>query len=97
MHSTIIDVVTDTLLRLHERHAKIPQALLLDVEREIRADWGGEWHYVPRTGEDTRAALAERDRVILADHRRGDHAELIARRHGISVRRVWQIIAALKS
>ena len=87
-----LDLISDIFQRLAERHAKIPAKVLRDVEADIRADWGGERHYIAKVGESGRAQLEARDRQIHAEHRHGDHDELIARRHGISVKRVRQIL-----
>lgn len=87
------DVITDTLERLAERR-KIPDKVLREVEADLRADWGGERTYIPKVGETGRAQLTERDRRIRADFRRGEREPLLARRHGISVRRVRQILQA---
>lgn len=85
------DIVTDTLQRLAER-AKIPAKVRAEVETEIRADWGGERVYIPKRGENDQQQLSERDARIRRDFRRGEREPLIARRHGISVKRVRQIL-----
>lgn len=88
-----LDLVADLIQRIRDKYPKLPAAVAREVEVEARADWGGERHYVPKHGESGRLQLAERDRQIHADHQRGEHDELIARRHGISVKRVRQVLA----
>ena len=86
-------LVADILERIRQKYPRLPAAVAREVELEARADWGGERHYIPKRGESGRQQLAERDRQIHAEHRRGDHDELIARRHGISIMRVRQVLA----
>lgn len=88
------DLIADILQRVRDRCKKLPAGTLEDMEQELRADWGGERHYIAKGGESGRAQLEARDRQIHAEHRHGDHDELIARRHGISVKRVRQILSA---
>ena len=88
-----LDLVADIFQRIAEKHGKLPIKVLQQVEQDVRADWGGERHYIAKVGESGKAQLAERDRQICREHHAGDHDELIARRHGISVKRVRQILA----
>lgn len=88
-----LDLVADIFHRLAAAHGKLPVKILQSVEADVRADWGGERHYIAKGGETGKAKLAERDRQIRAEHHQGDHDELIARRHYISVKRVRQILA----
>ncbi|MDR3444707.1 Mor transcription activator family protein [Dyella sp.] len=88
-----LDLVADILDRIASAHGKLPPKVLMAVEADVRADWGGERHYIAKVGESGKAKLAERDKQIRAEHRRGDHDELIARRHDISIKRVRQILA----
>lgn len=89
-----LDLVSDIFQRIAEKHGKLPAKVAQSVEEEVRADWGGERHYIAKVGESGRAQLAERDRRICADHRHGDHEDLISRRYGISKKRVRQIVAS---
>jgi Mor family transcriptional regulator len=86
------DIVADILQRIAEHHAKLPAKVVQTVEAEVRADWGGERHYIAKLGESGRAQLADRDRRICDDYRRGEHIELLSRRYGISTKRVRQIV-----
>lgn len=88
-----LDLVADIFERIAAAHSKLPARVLQAVESEVRSDWGGERHYIAKVGETGKAKLAERDERIRTEHRRGDHDELIARRHEITVRRVRQILA----
>ncbi|MEO7066264.1 MAG: Mor transcription activator family protein [Rhodanobacter sp.] len=87
-----LDLVADILERVGT-HIKLPAKVAQAVEREVRDDWGGERHYVAKVGESGKAMMAERDQRIRAEYHQGEHVELLARRHGISVKRVQQIVA----
>ena len=87
-----LDLVADILQRITQ-HAKLPIKVAQAVEREVRDDWGGERHYIAKVGESGKAQLAERDKRIRDEYRQGEHVELLARRHGISIKRVQQIVA----
>lgn len=67
------------------------------VEREVRRDWGGDRPYIAKVGEtaalETAHRIAHRNAQILRDWRNGERTALLARRYGISPRRVRQIIA----
>lgn len=88
-----LDLVADIFQRITEKHGKLPAKLANEVEQEVRADWGGERHYIAKVGESGKVQMAARDQQICREHHAGDHDELIARRHGISVKRVRQILA----
>lgn len=68
---------------------------LVRVEAQVRRDWGGERPYIAKLGEPSQRRQLERarDRQIRADYRRGEHVPLLARRYGISERRVYKIIS----
>lgn len=54
-------------------------------------DWGGERPYIGKGGQ---RAMSRRDAAIWRDWRAGERAPALARRYGISARRVLQIVAA---
>jgi hypothetical protein len=86
------DLVSDIVQRVSEKVGKLPTKTLGIIETEIRRDWGGERHYIAKVGESGRVQQTVRDQSICHEHHRGDHDELIARRWGISLRRVQQIL-----
>jgi hypothetical protein len=88
------DLVSDILQRVAEKAGKLPAKTAQDIEQDVRRDWGGERHYIAKVGESGYAQQTLRDQSICHEHRRGDHADLIARRWDISVRRVRQILKA---
>lgn len=88
-----LDLVSDIFQRIAEKYKSLPPKVVEQVKAEVIADWGGERHYIPKVGESGRAQLTERDKQIRDAYRQGEHIELLARRHGISVKRVQQIVA----
>lgn len=95
------DILADFRARLLERFSGREQTRVLvhvdDVERELRRDWGGQKVYVPLGAADAEAYRGVRDLRILAEHRRGDHVQAIARKWGVSERHVRRIVAAGQS
>jgi Mor family transcriptional regulator len=92
------DVVTDILARVDAalREGDETDAALAQVEREVRRDWGGERPYIAKNGEGDRVRQekSHRDERIRTDYRHGERIALLARRYGISERRVRMILAA---
>ena len=84
------------LQRLRELLPELPVSVAKRVEDQVRRDWGGDRAYICKVGETERAHRSARDQRILMAHRRGDHEELIARREGIGIRRVRQILSSLR-
>lgn len=91
------DVIADILQRI-TASTKVPAKVVQKVEAEARQHWGGDRHYIREVGEAPRRREAsDRAKRIFAEHRRGDHVALLARRHGMSARRVQQIIKSIKA
>ncbi len=89
------DIVRDILDRLHEAfraQRSIDAAFFLSFEDEIRRHWGGELQYIAKTSEVQIQYKSRRDRSIVRDHQSGEHVKFLARRYGISERRVQQIV-----
>lgn len=89
------DVVRDILDRLKEafeQNQQIGGEFWVSFEDEIRRHWGGDLQYIAKTSDKQIAYKTRRDRSIVRDHRQGEHVKFLARRYGISERRVRQII-----
>lgn len=90
------DIVRDILDRLHVAFAQgkpIEDAgFWLQVETEIRRDWGGDRAYVAKTGESQIKYLGNRDKAIVRDHQRGESVAFLARRWQLSKVRIRQIL-----
>lgn len=85
------DIVADILRRLD---GELADERLAAIERDVRRDWGGERPYIAKAGESARQVQSARDERIRQEHRRGERVELLARRYGISSRRIRKILAA---
>jgi Mor family transcriptional regulator len=62
------------------------------VESALRRAVGGDRVYIGKTSVDAIREVSNRDRAILRDWQRGDHVPVLARRYGISTRRVQQLL-----
>jgi len=87
------DIVLDILQRMAAR-VQLHIEAFAELEAEIRREWGGCHAYVLKVGQSGRAAFSRRDERIRYEHERGEHAELLARRYGVSIRRIQQIVSA---
>lgn len=85
------DIITDTLERIHAAHP-VPARVRKRIERELREDWGGEFRYIQKTVDEDRQQLTQRDQQIRREFRRGEREAYLARKHGISIKRVRQIL-----
>lgn len=80
----------DFLARLHALMLEHADPAL--VVAAVQVEWGGDRPYIRKANEAARAERSLRDRAIVRDHQRGDSAALLARRYGISRRRVEQLV-----
>lgn len=91
------DVIADILQRIVDA-AGVPDDVVKQVERDARQYWGGERCYVAKAGESPRRREAfERAERIRAEFRRGEHVELLARRHELSPRHVRRILGLFEA
>lgn len=63
------------------------------VETRLRQIFGGDRCYIGKTSADAIRHQSNRDRAILRDWRHGEHIPVLARRYGLSPRRVQQLVA----
>ena len=80
----------DFLARLHALMLEHADPAL--VVAAVQVEWGGDRPYIRKANEAARAERSLRDRAIVRDHQRGESAALLARRYGISRRRVEQLL-----
>lgn len=80
----------DFLARLHALMLEHADPAL--VVAAVQVEWGGDRPYIRKANEAARAERSLRDRAIVRDHQRGESAALLARRYGISRRRVEQLV-----
>jgi Mor family transcriptional regulator len=88
------DIITDLFWRLSQR-VQIAAVVLVEIEQEVRADWAGERPYIAATREQLRPFISLRNACIFSDWRRGERVPLLARRHGVTERRIRQVITEL--
>lgn len=97
------DIVSDILQRVVAVvPARLAQQLglqITEIEMQVRRDWGGERHYIARRKDDPAAQqyIAQRNEQIWREYQRGERIPLLRRRHGISDRRLREIINAFES
>lgn len=89
------DIVTDIIQRVIACWEGAPaNEVLQKVEGEIRRDWGGDRPYIAKAGEVGRLERSRRELAIREDARRGERPGLLARKWGLSLRRIQQILKA---
>ena len=95
------DFIIDIKTRLLEQAAdlgisKETAAMLAACVDGAAKDYAGDRVYIGKTTTETRQQMTRRDRSVLRDHQAGERVALIARRYGITERRVRMIIADMK-
>jgi Mor family transcriptional regulator len=89
------DLISDILQRVRAK-ASLPEDVAMAIERDARQYWGGERCYVAKAGENpVRRDAAELAERIRADHKRGEHIPLLARRYQRTERRIRQILGMI--
>ena len=89
------DIIADIMRRVAVVvTGKNANALLAQIEAEVRAEWGGDRPYIAKLGEDAVRERSTRNAAIVRDYQRGERVGLLARRYGISHARVSQIVRA---
>ena len=85
------DIIGDVLARIAER-VQIAALVLIEVEQEVRRDWAGDRPYIAANGEQMRAHTSARNAKVFSEWRKGERIPFLARRHGVTERRIRQII-----
>ena len=62
------------------------------VADELYRDWRGERPYIGPSIDDVRRQQSARNAALLRDWRNGERIPLLARRYGISVKRVYALL-----
>lgn len=62
------------------------------VADDLLRDWRGERPYIGPSAEDVRRRQSARNEALLRDWRNGERIPLLARRYGISVKRVYAVL-----
>ena len=84
----VLTLPTDTVSR---------ERALLELEKQLRATWGGDRVYVPyrRGTEDSRLHSARNSRIIRA-YQNGRHIVWLAKNENLTERRVQQIVTVIR-
>lgn len=88
------DIVDDVLRRVIEMAPSFSAALAKQIAKEVRHDWAGDRArvcYIARRDEEVRSA---RNEAIRREYRAGERTGFLARRYGLSERRILQIVKA---
>ncbi|GGX01485.1 Mor transcription activator family protein [Undibacterium macrobrachii] len=92
------DLIADIMQRIttecKKNEDKITPEIVEEVEKSIRADWGGDRYFVAKhkSGGDH----SERNSRIMRDYLKGERLKLLERRYQLSGRRILQIIRPAK-
>ena len=87
------DIVTDIMRRVAEVVTrKDARTFLEQIEADIRRDWGGDRPYIAKKGESAEMEMSKRNAAILRDHRNGERATFLARKYGMSRKRIHEIV-----
>lgn len=85
------DVIADLIYRLATL-TQVACVQLLEVEAEIRRDYCGERCYIAKQRGDYKAYVSNRNQLIVRDSRAGESNHLLARRYGVTQRRIEQVL-----
>lgn len=97
------DIIVDMIQRIEPLLANPPaaQALpqtLANLEKQLRADWGGDRAYIPhRRGGTDNTLHSERNSRIWRAYQQGRHIAWMARQELLSERQVVRILTSLRS
>jgi Mor family transcriptional regulator len=84
-----MDILEDFQARLIAIGFKDPQIEKLCIE--VRQDWAGERTYISCQYE-LKKQVSARNRSIIRDFKSGERVALLARRYGLSRKRIYEII-----
>lgn len=90
-----MDIVRDILSRVmtaFQNEGGFSDDVMLQIESQIRTEWGGDRPYIAKAGESEKQAISARNESILRDWRNGERVPFIARKYGISRSRVWDVL-----
>ena len=89
------DKIDDSFLSTLRRALQsegIDPATIDKIIPEVQAEWGGDRPYIAKVGEQEVRQMRARDAAICRDHAAGERTALLARRYGITARRVQMIV-----
>lgn len=83
------DIIEDTLRVCLALAPGFSAALAKQIDAEVRARWAGDRPYIAAHAGEGRST---RNDAIIKSYIAGDHINFLARRHGLTPRRILQII-----
>lgn len=87
------DVIVDVLRLVLELAPGFSAELARQVDRDVRARWGGDSAYIARRHGEGRSA---RNAQILRDYQSGARTGALVRRYGLTPRQIQRIVAQAK-
>jgi Mor family transcriptional regulator len=85
----VADILSRVKLAVDENQGAFTADMVEKIEREVRADWGGDRVFIPKRMGD---GHSERNSRIFRDYLNGERLALLERRYSLSQRRLLQII-----
>lgn len=86
------DIVDDVLRRVIEMAPTFSAALAKQIARQVRHDWAGDRARVCYIAKREDEVRSERNEAIKRDYRAGERTGFLARRYGLTERRIQQIV-----
>ncbi len=89
------DLIRDILARVMALDERFTQAQALQIEQQIRHDWGGERVFIAKRKPDPKKGARHDDEVkhaAIEAVENGVSVHDAAREHGISRRRIYQLL-----
>lgn len=83
------DIIEDVLRVCLAMAPGFTEALVRQIDAKVRQDWACETVYI---AEATGKSRRSRNDVILKEYKSGEQVAFLSRRHGLSERRILQII-----
>ncbi|MDX8384686.1 MAG: Mor transcription activator family protein [Ghiorsea sp.] len=90
------DFLDDVIQRFRASVSKeaLPDAVCQQVEHDVRQYWSGADVYIAKA---SRSSKKQRDALIYAAYQRGVTKTVLAKQHGLRVRRIEQIVKVYPS
>ena len=94
----IVDMIQRVAVLTLPTDAVSRERALLELEKQLRATWGGDRAYIPhRRGDVDNKLHSERNSRILREYQQGRHIAWLAKRESLTERRVLQIVGTLRA
>lgn len=89
------DLIRDILARVMALSDSFTEAQALQIEAQVRHDWGGERVFVAKTQPEPRRGARHSEktkRAAIVEVEQGTPPAEAARKHGISRARIYQLL-----